>query len=168
MLVVSSSLEGQIVCPRGVDCQPQPWTAQAIHRAAPGLTGCWSFQLSGGQSLQSPLPQSEYVFPLTSKIELTMEEVQDVWPDFEGVRHEIAFRVRGLDLKHAAYWIPDPDGDAFLLKWREEGSTAGHFVLRARIDGTGGTATVSEPFQHGGIVLRPYEIRVARCSTGMD
>lgn len=167
VLVAPSALDAQIVCPRGVDCAPQPWRAEAIQRAAPVIAGCWSFQLGGGETLQSPFSEHEYEFPLSSDVELTLEETSDVWPDFEGVRHEVAFRVRAGDLNRAAYWIPDPDGEAFLIKWREEASAAGHLVVRASLEGISGNASVSEPGHHFGLMLRPSEVLVERCEASL-
>jgi hypothetical protein len=120
--------------------------------------------LEDRQTLASPFSGTEYVFPLASSVTLTLEEASDVWPDFEGVRHELAFRVLGAATSETVYWIPNPSRDGFFIKWREASSNAGHLVLHASVQGAEWTASVSEPGFHAGFILTPYRIAVRRCN----
>lgn len=160
---MSPSLNAQIVCPSGADCRPGAWTAEDIRAAALRLEGCWAFELSGQSALRSPFSGTEYDFPIAPSVELTREETFDTWADIEGVRHELAFRVRGQADPRAAYWIPDPSEGGLLVKWREERSNASHFVLTASVTGDAGIGSVFEPGSHIGVVLAD-EVSVRRCT----
>lgn len=161
-MILAPSLDAQIACAEEDDCVLEAWTAEEIRRAAPEMAGCWAFGGSAHQTLQSPFSDEVYDVPLSGRVELTLEETVDIWADFEGRRHELALRVRGSEVR-TAYWIPDPTGEAFLVKWREADTSSGHLVLTASMDGSSGSASVSVPGHHMGVVLEPHEISVERC-----
>lgn len=143
---------------------PGRWAAVDIRTVGPRWEGCWKFSLPDASALSSPLSGDEVGFPIKDGLLLTLGATADVWPDFEGVRQPLVFAADAMSAPNlAVYWIPRPDGEGFVVKWRDESLPSRHVVLRVYETKTGLEGSASIPAAHFGLVLDPSPVTVERC-----